>query len=302
MTASEPLLLVITGPTAIGKTSLAIRLAQELKTEILSADSRQFYREMTIGTAKPTAEELAAAPHHFVNNISIHDDYDAGKFETEAIAMLDQLFKKHQTVILCGGSGMYVDAVCKGFDPLPEVDEQFRTDLIELHKTRGIEYLQQLLKEKDPEYFQQVDKHNPQRLIRALEICLSTGLPYSGFRKGKEQKRNFRIVKIGLNTDRDTLYKQINQRVEEMMKAGLLQEVEQLLPFRHLQALQTVGYRELFDYLEGKTDLATAITNIKQNTRNFAKRQLTWFRRDESIHWLDPIRDKDAFFKILRLV
>ncbi|MFI5150862.1 MAG: tRNA (adenosine(37)-N6)-dimethylallyltransferase MiaA [Bacteroidia bacterium] len=295
-------LLVITGPTAIGKTGLAIKLAQELKTEILSADSRQFYKEMSIGTAKPSPEELATIPHHFVGHISIHQDYDAGKFEAEAIDLLTKLFKQQKTIILCGGSGMYVDAICKGFDPLPEAGEEYRLELIELHKTKGIVALQKMLLEKDPEYHKMVDLHNPQRLIRALEICLATGLPYSGFRKGKVQQRDFRIVKVGLNTDRDTLYKQINKRVEDMMKAGLLKEAEGLLSYRNLQALQTVGYRELFDYLDGKIDLTTATGYIKQNTRNFAKRQLTWFRRDQEINWFDPIKDKEVTGKILELI
>jgi tRNA dimethylallyltransferase len=295
-------LLVITGPTAIGKTGIAIKLAQELHSEILSADSRQFYQEMSIGTAKPSAKELSAAPHHFVGHLSIHQDYDAGKFETEAIALLSQLFKKHRTLILCGGSGMYIDAVCKGFDPLPEVGEEYRLELIELHKTKGIIRLRQMLEEKDPEYYNMVDLHNPQRLIRALEICLATGKTYTSFRKGKVQQRDFRMVKVGLNTDRDTLYRQINKRVDEMMKTGLLKEAEDLLPFRHLQALQTVGYRELFDYLQGKTDLNTAIGLIKQNTRNFAKRQLTWFRKDTEIHWFDPTRDNELTKKVLGLL
>jgi tRNA dimethylallyltransferase len=296
----SPTLLVITGPTAIGKTGVAIRLAQALDTEILSADSRQFFREMAIGTAKPSPAELRAAPHHFIDSLSIQDDYDAGKYEHDALALLTRLFESHPVVILCGGSGMYVDAVCKGFDLLPEVEESQRKMLNELYKRQGIHALQALLLEHDPDHYQQVDLNNPHRLIRALEITLSTGTPYSGFRKGEGAKRPFRIVKIGLNTEREELYNRINRRVDDMMDQGLLDEVKALLPFKKLNALQTVGYKELFDYLEGKYSLEDAISLIKQNTRRFSKRQLTWFRKDTTIHWMDPLKPEFQLQDILK--
>jgi tRNA dimethylallyltransferase len=282
-----PTLLVISGPTAIGKTALAIRVAQTLGTEIISADSRQFFREMSIGTAKPSDKELQSAPHHFINNLSITENYDAGKFESEALTRIHTLFKKQEVVILCGGSGMYIDAVCKGFDPLPDVDGSFREKLNELYRSEGIAALQKLLHEKDPEYYKHIDLLNPNRLIRALEITLATGQPYSYFRKGIGKTRDFRILKFGLNTRREVLYERIDQRVGLMMKAGLVEEARSLLPFRKLNALQTVGYKELFDYFDNKTDLAQATELIKQNTRRFAKRQLTWFRKDPETIWLE---------------
>jgi tRNA dimethylallyltransferase len=285
-----PTLIVITGPTAIGKTKIAIELAQELQTEILSADSRQFFKEMSIGTAKPTPEELAIVPHHFINNLSIHEEYDAGRYEQESLDLLEKLFERKDSVILCGGSGMYIDAVCKGFDPLPEVDESERKKLMDLFETQGIIALQQLLLKHDPEHYNNVDLQNPHRLVRALEITLSTGIPYSSLRKGTGSKRNFRIIKFGLTTEREQLYTRINYRVDNMMEEGLTEEAHILYPFRHLNALQTVGYKELFEYEEGKHSLTAAIDLIKQNTRRFSKRQMTWFRRDESIIWLDPLK------------
>jgi tRNA dimethylallyltransferase len=297
-----PTLLVITGPTAIGKTGLAIELAQRLQTEILSADSRQFFREMSIGTAKPNPAELESAPHHFINNLSIHDDYNAGRYETEAISLLNRLFEKHPIVILCGGSGMYIDAVCKGFDALPDIGEQHRADLNTLFQSEGIAALQSLLLKHDPDHYHVVDLNNPHRLIRALEITLATGIPYSTFRKGEGKKRNFNTLKIGLGTDRNMLYTRINARVDRMMEDGLLEEVRRLFPFRHLNALHTVGYKELFDHLEGKLNLPDAIDLIKQNTRRFSKRQLTWFRKDESIIWMDPFKDLDLATKILNRI
>jgi tRNA dimethylallyltransferase len=302
MTTGQATLLVITGPTAIGKTGVAIRLAQELNTEILSADSRQFFREMSIGTAKPTKEELNSIPHHFINSLSIKDDYDAGKYEQDALFLLNKLFLKYSVVILCGGSGMYVDAVCKGFDQLPEVEEAQRKKLNDIFETQGIHALQSLLREHDPDHYQYVDLNNPHRLIRALEITLSTGIPYSSLRRGKTAERPFRIVKIGLNTDRDLLYKRINERVDAMMTEGLLEEVKALNPYKKLNALQTVGYKELFDHLEGKYSLEDAVSLIKQNTRRFSKRQMTWFRKDESIVWLDPLKPEFELGDILKRI
>jgi tRNA dimethylallyltransferase len=286
-------LIVIVGPTAIGKTALSIVLAKVYQCPILSADSRQFFKEMSVGTAKPTKSEMNGVPHYFIDSHSIADDYNVGKYETEAIALLDNLFETHQNILLAGGSGLYIDAICKGFDELPEADLKVRTEINNLFQSEGISGLQHLLKKLDIDYYNKVDLQNPQRLSRALEVCLSTGIPYSTLRKGKIHKRNFNIIKIGLNTSRDILYNRINKRVDEMLQHGLLQEVETLLNYKERNALQTVGYKELFDYLENKTDLKTAIELIKQNTRKFAKRQLTWFRRDTEIQWFEPNEMED---------
>jgi tRNA dimethylallyltransferase len=281
-------LIVIAGPTAIGKTALGVHLAKQFKTDVISADSRQFFHEMSIGTAKPTADEMQGVVHHFIDSHSITEPYNVGKFETEAIALLERLFKEKDIVIMVGGSGLYIDAVCKGFDELPEADEPVRNRINTMLANEGIESLQKLLKELDPVYYNQVDLSNPQRLSRALEVCLTSGKPYSSLREGKVKKRNFEIIKIGLNTTREVLYERINKRVDQMMENGLLNEVQKLIPFKNANALQTVGYKELFDQLEGKTELKTAIELIKQNTRKFAKRQLTWFRRDPEIKWFEP--------------
>lgn len=281
-------LIVIAGPTAIGKTALSIGIAKYFNCPILSADSRQFFKEMRIGTAKPSVEEMNDVPHHFIDSHSINDDYNVGKYEAEAIDLLDELFKKNDVLILVGGSGLYIDAICKGFDALPEADQEIRNRIKTLFETQGIEGLQKLLKELDHTYYNKVDLQNPQRISRALEVCLTTGMSFTALRVGKIKPRNFKIIKIGLNTSREVLYKRINKRVDEMMQNGLLEEVNKLRPFEQLNALQTVGYKELFDYLNNKTDLNTAIDSIKQNTRRFAKRQLTWFRRDEEIKWFEP--------------
>ena len=281
-------LIVVAGPTAIGKTALGIRIAKHFDTDIISADSRQFFREMSIGTAKPDVSEMQGITHHFIDSHSIAEAYNVGKYEAEAIALLDKLFSTKDIVIMVGGSGLYIDAVCKGFDELPEASPEIRRKLDGLLETEGIEALQQLLKELDPVYYEQVDLQNPQRIGRALEVCLAGGEPYSTLRKGKAKQRHFNIIKIGLNTSRDVLYDRINNRVDEMMQQGLLEEVKQLVDHKQANALQTVGYKELFDYLENKTDLQTATALIKQNTRKFAKRQLTWFRRDPEMQWFEP--------------
>ena len=281
-------LIIIAGPTAIGKTALSIELAKHYQTVILSADSRQFFKKMTVGTAKPVKKEMQNIPHFFIDSHSITDDYNVGKYEKEAIALLDDLFQKYKTVILVGGSGLYIDAICRGFDELPEADSEVRTKIAMLYSNEGITGLQNLLKELDEVYYSTVDLQNPQRISRALEVCLTTGLPYSILRKGKKQNRNFKIIKIGLNIERELLYQRINKRVDDMINNGLLKEVESLTAYKHLNALQTVGYKELFDYLENKTDFKAAIELVKQNTRRFAKRQLTWFRRDEEIQWFEP--------------
>lgn len=281
-------LILIAGPTGVGKTALSIAIAKIYQCPIISADSRQFFKEMNIGTAKPTIDEMQGITHYFINSHSITDDYNVGKYETEAIALLEKLFQTNEKLILVGGSGLYIDAVCKGFDDLPEADEEIRNKINLILKTKGIEGLQKLLKELDINYYNKVDLQNPQRLCRALEVCLTSGKTYSEFRKGKEKKRNFKPIKIGINTSREMLYNRINQRVDEMMAKGLLKEVQSLISYKHLNALQTVGYKELFDHLEINSDLKFAIELIKQNTRKYAKRQLTWFNRDKEIKWFEP--------------
>ncbi|MBK0383225.1 tRNA (adenosine(37)-N6)-dimethylallyltransferase MiaA [Pedobacter sp. SD-b] len=281
-------LITIVGPTAIGKTALAIALANHYKTEIISADSRQFFREMSIGTAKPDQQELAAAPHHFINSQSITQEVSVGSFEKEAINKIDQLFLKHDVLIMAGGSGLYVNAVLYGFDEIPKADENIRENLNQQFKQAGIKPLQHQLKELDPDYYHQVDTNNPQRVIRALEVCLSTGKPFSSFRNAPIKQRNFNTIIIGLDSHRETLYQRINHRVDLMINKGLLREVESLKEYQHLNALKTVGYSEIFNYLNGEWTLAQAIDKIKQNTRNFAKRQLTWFRRNKDVVWFKP--------------
>jgi len=286
LSQSSKKLIVIAGPTAVGKTAAAIKLAQKLETEIVSADSRQFYREMTVGTAKPDVGELAQAKHHFIDSHSITENLTVGDFEKQALELLGELFKTHDQVIMVGGSGLFIQAVTQGFDDLPTADPEIREKLnLELAE-KGILHLQARLKEVDPKYYDQVDPNNPQRLIRALEVFEATGKPFSSFRKAAINKRPFESIKIVLNLPREELYDRINKRVDIMVEQGLIEEVRSLLPYRHLNALNTVGYSELFDYLDGKTDLNTAINLIKQNTRRFAKRQLTWFRKDKDMKWM----------------
>lgn len=287
----EPLpktLIVIVGPTASGKTALAIELAKKFKTEIISADSRQFYREMAIGTAKPTTEDLSQAKHHFVDSHSVTDYFSVGEFERQGLELLENLFNIHDTVIMVGGSGLYIQAICEGFDELPSSPPEIRQEINRAFEEKGIAYLQEQLKVKDPDYYQQVDLNNPRRLIRALEVIESTGMPFSSFRKSQLAPRTFNCIKVGIDLPREMLYERINQRVDIMVSEGLEAEVRSLLPYRALNALNTVGYSEFFDYFDGKADLNTAITLIKQNTRRFAKRQMTWFRKDKNIRWIDP--------------
>ncbi len=292
-------LVCVVGPTAIGKTAVSIELAKVLATVVLSADSRQFYREMTIGTAKPNPSELAAVPHYFINSHTIVDDYSAGDFERDALALLGDLFLRRDTVLLVWGSGLFVDAVCRGLDHLPKPLPGVRERLNKLHEDNGIGHLQQLLKQTDPIYYDEVDIHNPQRIIRALEVYESTGVPFSHFRRQQAATRPFQIVKIGLNTDRERLYQRINARVDSMMEQGLLAEVRSLLPHRNRPPLQTVGYVELFDYLDGKSTLEQAVSNIKQNTRRYAKRQLTWFKKDKETHWFEP-EDVESIIDVVK--
>ena len=284
---NKPTLIAIIGPTAIGKTDLSIKLAKHFQTEIISADSRQFYKEMSIGTAVPSTEELAQAKHHFIQHISVTDSYTVGDFEKEALNKLDELFNSHEVAIMVGGSGLYVDAVTKGLDDFPEIDTQIRTKLNEELHSKGLVYLQEQLKELDIEAFQTIAIDNPRRIIRALEVCLQTKKPYSSFLRKKENKRPFNTVYIGLTADREIIYNRINQRVDNMIQDGLLEEVETLLSKQGLNALETVGYKELFSYFNKEWPLDFAISEIKKNTRRFAKRQLTWYRKNESVKWFD---------------
>jgi tRNA dimethylallyltransferase len=288
MTAKkENLLITIVGPTAIGKTALSIQLATHFNAEIISCDSRQFYKEMNIGTAVPSPEELNAATHHFIQNRSVFEDYNVGDFERDALDKINELFKTNTVVIMVGGSGLYIDAVLNGLDYFPKVSPEIRENLNQELLSKGIEHLQQQLKEVDLETYNTITLDNPQRVIRALEVCIGSGLPYSSFKNKPKEKRNFTSIKIGLNADREIMYRRINQRVDIMLQNGLLEEATNLYSHKKLNALQTVGYRELFSYFDGNISKEFAIEEIKKNTRRFAKRQLTWFRKDASIHWFD---------------
>ena len=287
-TMNTKTLIVVLGPTAIGKTSLSIDLAKHYNTDIISADSRQFYKELLIGAAPPSEEELDEVQHHFVQHLSVTEDYNVGQFEEDAIQKLEDLFTKKDKVILVGGSGLYIDSICKGFDKMPDISAYIREKVIEMYQEKGVEFLQKEVKEKDPVFYNEVDKNNPQRLMRALEVIYSTNKTFSSFRKGTNKKRNFKIIKIGLHTDRKILYNRINSRVELMINNGLLTEVESLIPYKNKNSLKTVGYKELFQYFEGTYTLTEAIEKIKQNTRRFAKRQITWFKKDSKINYFSP--------------
>jgi tRNA dimethylallyltransferase len=286
-------LITIVGPTAIGKTSLSIIVANHFNCEIVSCDSRQFFKEMTIGTAVPSTTELAAAPHHFIQNKSILGNYTVGDFEKEAISKIDELFLTNDYVVLVGGSGLYVNAVLKGFDEFPEIDSAIRESINANYEKLGITYLQEQLRIHDPEYFEKITVENPQtlqnpqRMMRFVEVCIGAGKPYSSFLNQKKNSRNFTPILIGLEAERSIMYSRINQRVDIMMKEGLLAEAKALYPNKEMNALQTVGYRELFSYLDADFSLEFAIEEIKKNTRRFAKRQLTWFKRDENTKWFD---------------
>lgn len=286
-------LIVIAGPTGIGKTDLSIRLAKQYQAEIISCDSRQFYREMNIGTAVPNKTDLTEVKHHFIQNLSIENPYTVGDFEKDALTKIDELHQKNDVVIMVGGSGLYIDAVCKGLDDFPKIPTDIRARLNQRLVHEGIESLEQELNKLDPDYHKIVDKSNPHRIIRALEVCLVSGKAFSSFRKKQEKTRAFNTIKIILNRDRETLYERINLRVNQMMKEGLLEEVKNLLPFREFNALQTVGYKELFAYFDGECNLETAIEEIKKNTRRYAKRQMTWFRRDPETLFFNPEEDKN---------
>lgn len=286
-------LIVIAGPTGIGKTNLAVNLAKYYQTEIISCDSRQFYKEMRIGTAVPTKSEMEEVKHHFIQNLSIKDEYTVGKFEKDALKTIEALHQKNNVVIMVGGSGLYIDAVCKGLDDFPKIQPEVRTSLNERLIHEGIESLEQELILRDPDYHKIVDKSNPHRIIRALEVCLSSGKPYSSFRNKQKKKRAFNTVKITLNRHREMLYQRINLRVNQMMEEGLLEEARALYKFKDLNALQTVGYKELFAYLEGERSLKNAVDEIKKNTRRYAKRQMTWFRRDPETVFFNPEEETD---------
>lgn len=285
---SKGTLVVLVGPTAVGKTDLSISIAKALEAPIVSSDSRQIYREMNIGTAVPDKQQLAAVPHYFIESRSIFEPYTAGMYEVDAINTIDHLFEKHHFVVLTGGSGLYIDAVCLGIDAIPATNPETREMLKLRLKNEGLTSLSDWLKRLDEESYNTVDINNPQRVIRALEVCIISGIPYSSLRKNFEKTRNFKIIKVGLQRDREELYARINLRVNQMMEQGLLDEAKKLYPNRHLNALQTVGYRELFDYFDGKITLEEAVELIKRNSRRYAKRQITWFNRYDDIAWFSP--------------
>ena len=297
-------LVVITGPTAVGKTELSLKMAKLLSSPVISADSRQMYRQMSIGTAAPTADELAHVRHHFVHTLNLDDYYSAAKYEEEVLRLLDSHFLKHDYALMTGGSMMYIDAVCSGIDDMPTIDNEVREMMRERLENEGEEKLLAELKLIDPGYYQIADPKNTKRIVHALEVYYMTGKPFSTFRTGQKKKRPFRIVKIGLNRDREILFDRINRRVDKMMEDGLMEEVRSLYPFRHLNALNTVGYKELFNVIDGLWELDFAVARIKKNTRVYAKKQLTWMRKDPDIHWiqLDNLSNYEIIQKIQQLL
>ncbi|MCL2651580.1 MAG: tRNA (adenosine(37)-N6)-dimethylallyltransferase MiaA [Candidatus Azobacteroides sp.] len=292
-----PTLIVLLGPTGVGKTALSLDLAEHLNSPVISADSRQFYQALPLGTAAPTKEEQKRVQHYFVGNLQLTDYYSASQFETDVLRLLDNLFQNHETILMSGGSMMYIDAVCKGIDDIPTVNEKLRADLKELYEKEGIEPIRNQLKLLDPAFYKQVDLQNYKRVIHALEICLMAGKPYSSLRKNKIKQRPFKIIKIGLQRPREELYERINRRVDDMMAQGLLEEARAVYPFRHLNSLNTVGYKELFNYFSGEWTLDFAVEKIKQNTRIYSRKQMTWFKRDPEILWFHPDEVKqNAYF------
>jgi tRNA dimethylallyltransferase len=281
-------LIVILGPTGVGKTRVSIEIAKKLKTEIISCDSRQIYRELKIGTAVPSEKELAEAKHHFIQNKSIYDYYNASMFEFEVLDLLENLFRKYRYVLMVGGSGLYINAVCYGIDDLPAVDQSLRKELAEKYETESIESIRKQLKLLDPEYYSKVDLRNHKRILKAIEVSLMTGRPYSSFLKNRKKERPFNILKIGLSVEREELYERINNRVDSMIENGLANEARQYYKDRHLNSLNTVGYKELCDYFDNKITLEKAVELIKRNTRNYARKQLTWFKKEKDISWFSP--------------
>ncbi|PZX61213.1 tRNA dimethylallyltransferase [Algoriphagus ratkowskyi] len=296
--STQSYLIMVVGPTAVGKTDLCLKLAKNFKTEIVSCDSRQFYREMNLGTAKPSLEEMSQIPHHFVNSLSIDEEYDVRKFERDSLLLLEKLFAKHQMVIMTGGSGLFADAVVNGLDEMPEVAAEVRQQIIEEYGRKGLEFLQAEVAANDPEYYEKVDQKNPQRLMRALEIWRGTGKKFSSFRVKSKKERPFKVIKIGLERVREELYSRIDLRMDQMIKNGLFDEADALFDKRHLNALQTVGYSEIFGFMEGKYDVEEAIRLLKRNSRRYAKRQMTWFKKDESVNWFSP-EDQEGILAFL---
>lgn len=292
-------LIVLIGPTGVGKTELSLRIAKRFDTHIISSDSRQLYAGLSIGTAAPTPDQLDRVTHHFVGILQLTDYYSAAQYEADVLALLHVLFQQHDTVILTGGSMMYIDAVCKGIDDIPTVDAQTRSMMLEQYNTKGLEHLCAELRLLDPEYHRIVDLKNPKRVIHALEICYMTGKTYTSFRTQKKKERPFRIIKVGLTRNREELYQRINNRVDLMVEQGLLAEAKAVYPHRHLNALNTVGYKELFNYLDGKCDLPEAIDKIKQNTRIYSRKQMTWFKRDSEIKWFHPEHEDEIYAYLL---
>jgi tRNA dimethylallyltransferase len=285
---SHKYLILVVGPTAVGKTALCLKIAKKFDTEIISCDSRQFYKELNIGTAKPSEEELKAVTHHLVGHKSIFEGYDIKAFENDALAVLEKIYMKSQVAVMTGGSGLFANIICEGMDEIPEIDPKVREMVIGWYKEKGLTYLQLLLKDKDPDFYAQVDMNNPQRLMRALEVFFGTGKPFSAFRKKKKVKRPFEIIKIGLFRDRKELYERIDQRMDVMIQSGLFEEASLFFPHKDLNALQTVGYSEIFGFMEGNYDRIETIRLLKRNSRRYAKRQMTWFRKDPEIHWFQP--------------
>jgi tRNA dimethylallyltransferase len=286
-------LIVLLGPTGVGKTELSLKLAGKFDSPVISADSRQLYKDLVIGTAAPSAADLQKVKHYFVGTHCLTDYYSASQFEEDVIRLLDELHETHDAVVMAGGSMMYIDAVCKGIDEIPTIDDNLRNDLKELFQKEGLESMRQQLKILDPVFYKQVDLQNHKRVIHALEICLMTGKPYSSLRTNKIKERPFRIIKIGLAREREELYERINLRVDTMMEQGFLQEARSLYPDRHLNALNTVGYKELFEYMDGACTLPEAVEKIKQNTRIYSRKQMTWFKRDREIAWFHPDHEKE---------
>jgi tRNA dimethylallyltransferase len=300
-TPKDKTVIIVTGPTAVGKTAVALALAKHFHTEIISADSRQCFKELNIGVARPSEKELKEIKHHFIASHFVNDEITAAGFEKFALQKVNELFAKHDVVIMVGGTGLYIKAFCEGLDEIPEMKPEIRSRITDTYKLKGLQWLQEEVKKRDPEFYKVGEIKNPQRLMRALEVVESTGKSILEYRKGKKAGRDFTIIKIGLELPKEELHRNINKRVDEMLEAGLVEEVKSLLPYKHLTALQTVGYKDIFAYLNGDISLAQATEEIKKNTRQYAKRQMTWFRKDEEIKWFSPLPLKSCLEMILKL-